>query len=418
MSNYVWKHLPYAIYLDTNALRSAGLNLDAPWINELLSITNEYGISVCISQLVLSEWCEHISGVLEGNRQQCVSSMALLRGYSVSLPDSGTVEIKLPAKPELVEMVAAMMKAAGFTMIPNWDAPLLRLLDEAVTKRPPFDQGGKGLCDAVILESYAEHAKEDVPPKSVGGRPLLLTCRECNNSSGHLLDAHIRSGQDLKEMAEGRREVPIRLTQFGQTISAVATFGPGHISIAGLPKQSDPRAHEALFAELDRVAASGSRDWDVKITTSTRHSPQREGVGWLRVAYLYASAALGYQWVMRPELERIRDQFRRPDERLVPATMKHTDTATGGDGISFVYSPRELRSVLVRLDRNLFFFPNFNEASSFYDRLEAQQQSPATLKIEGVHIDLPTKPLFLFDHDPKLMILTVPLDKRRNQGGG
>ena len=56
MTDYVWKHLPYAIYLDTNALRSAGSNLDAPWINELLSITNEYGISVCISELVLAEW--------------------------------------------------------------------------------------------------------------------------------------------------------------------------------------------------------------------------------------------------------------------------------------------------------------------------------------------------------------------------
>lgn len=87
MTDYVWKHLPYAIYLDTNALRSAGPNLDASWINELLSITNEYGISVCISELVLSEWCEHINGVLKGNRQKLLSSMALLRHYGISLPD-------------------------------------------------------------------------------------------------------------------------------------------------------------------------------------------------------------------------------------------------------------------------------------------------------------------------------------------
>ncbi|MBW1796480.1 MAG: hypothetical protein JRJ38_19030 [Deltaproteobacteria bacterium] len=60
MTEYVWKHLPYAIYLDTNVLRSAGPNLDAQWINELLSITNKYGMSLCISDLVLAEWCEHI----------------------------------------------------------------------------------------------------------------------------------------------------------------------------------------------------------------------------------------------------------------------------------------------------------------------------------------------------------------------
>ena len=43
MTDYVWKHLPYAIYLDTNVLRSAGHSLNKPWISELLSITNKYG---------------------------------------------------------------------------------------------------------------------------------------------------------------------------------------------------------------------------------------------------------------------------------------------------------------------------------------------------------------------------------------
>lgn len=161
MTDYVWKHIPYAIYLDTNALRSAGPNLDAPWINELLSITNEYGISVCISELVLAEWCEHIIEVLESNRQKLLSSIALLRHYGISVPDIKPSKISLPGKDQLVGRVSGMMKAAGFTVIPNWDAPLSRLLNEAVAKRPPFEHGGKGLCDAVILESYAEHAKEN-----------------------------------------------------------------------------------------------------------------------------------------------------------------------------------------------------------------------------------------------------------------
>jgi len=161
MTDYVWKHLPSAIYLDTNALRTAGPTLDASWINELLSITNEYGISVCISELALSEWCEHIMVVLEGKWQKMVSSITLLRHYGIPVPDIRLKEISLPLNSQLVSVVSGMMKAAGFTVITNWDAPLSRLLNEAVTKRPPFDQGGKGLCDAVILESYAEHAREN-----------------------------------------------------------------------------------------------------------------------------------------------------------------------------------------------------------------------------------------------------------------
>ena len=122
-------------------------NIDAQWINELLSITNEYGISVCISELVLAEWCEHIIGVLEINRQKLLTSIALLSHYGISVPDIKPSEVSLPEKAELVGMVTEMMKAAGFTVIPNWDAPLSRLLNEAVSKRPPFEQGGKGLGD-------------------------------------------------------------------------------------------------------------------------------------------------------------------------------------------------------------------------------------------------------------------------------
>jgi hypothetical protein len=171
MSEYVWKHLPYAIYLDTNALRAAGPNLDASWINELLSITNECGISICISELVLTEWCEHIIGVLEGNRQKLLSSAALLKRYGISVPDIAIDEIGLPARTRLAETVSGMMKAAGFSIVPNWNPPLSQLLAEAVAKRPPFDQGGKGLCDAVIMESYAEHAKAEFS----NGRVLVIS---------------------------------------------------------------------------------------------------------------------------------------------------------------------------------------------------------------------------------------------------
>lgn len=49
----------------------------------------------------------------------------------------------------------------GLTIIENWDAPLSVLLNEAVEKKPPFEDGGKGFCDAVILESYVKHAKDN-----------------------------------------------------------------------------------------------------------------------------------------------------------------------------------------------------------------------------------------------------------------
>ncbi len=161
MANHVWKHLPYAIYMDTNVLRSGGLLLNERWISELLSITNKYGISVCISELVLQEWCEHVFKVLSANRQKIFSSIKLLKEYRVQVTDIEQNEINLPEKNELFEILTQKIKNAGFDIIRNWDAPLSQVLKEAVEKIPPFEEGDKGLCDVVILESYAKHAKEN-----------------------------------------------------------------------------------------------------------------------------------------------------------------------------------------------------------------------------------------------------------------
>jgi hypothetical protein len=161
MTVYVWKRLPYAIYLDTDVLRRAGLKLDAPWINELLSITNKYGIGVWISELVLAEWCEYIATVLQKNRQKLLSSVNLLMDYGIPVPDMKPDEIILPEKDRLAEVVSNKLKTAGFDVIQNWDVPLSQLLTEAIARKPPFEEGGKGLSDAVILETYAEHAKKN-----------------------------------------------------------------------------------------------------------------------------------------------------------------------------------------------------------------------------------------------------------------
>jgi len=181
----VWKHLPYAIYLDTNVLREAGSRLERAWINELLSITTKYGINLCISELVLAEWCEYLGGVLKSNRDKLLTSLDLLKHYGISIPTIQTHEIKLPEKEKLAAMVKEKLTAIGITVIPNWTAPLEQLLDEAVTKRAPFEAGGKGLCDAVILESYVQHAKDNFKEPRV-----LMVSRDAavNRSSGRFED--------------------------------------------------------------------------------------------------------------------------------------------------------------------------------------------------------------------------------------
>ncbi|GAG04841.1 unnamed protein product, partial [marine sediment metagenome] len=141
--------------------RSAGPSLNKQWMSELLSLKNEYGISLCISELVVQEWCEHISEILKVNRQKLFSSISLLKDYKIQVPNIEPQEANLPEKHDLVEIVTHKLENSGFAIIKNWDGSLSQLLTEAIEKYPPFEQGGKGLCDAVILESYVKHAMEN-----------------------------------------------------------------------------------------------------------------------------------------------------------------------------------------------------------------------------------------------------------------
>lgn len=250
---------------------------------------------------------------------------------------------------------------------------------------------------------------EDVPPQSVGGKPLVLTCPNCNHWSGRLLDTHIRTGCDLHEFAEGKRDTRIKLIHSGDTITAKALLAQGQIQITGLPENSDPKAHRSLFEKLDKVASKGLKSWELSLEfiEFKRHNPWREAVGWLRVAYLYTFAALGYNFIMRPELNIIREQFQRPDDRIAPQAMQSIRSPSTDNGLSFLYSPPELRSIVVRLGVNLFFFPAFVESSklvdssTLYERIASYLSLGQKLTISGTHIDLPKRPQFAFDYLPR-----------------
>lgn len=161
MIQFEQKFLPKAIYLDTNILRAAHHNLSQPWMSELRSLTNEYGISLCVTELVFKEWCEYIiEEVLRINYQKLESAMMLLKEYKISLPDFDKSSFRFPDEVQLVNVIRERLCDAGFEIIKNCDIPLGKLLDEAVQKCPPFSIGDKGFRDAILLESYALHASE------------------------------------------------------------------------------------------------------------------------------------------------------------------------------------------------------------------------------------------------------------------
>src|ERR1700680_2136773 len=79
-----------------------------------------------------------------------------------------------------------------------------------------FDQATY-LCpiclDPLTIEALADKrlTAEHVPPESFGGRELLLTCKDCNNSAGTKLDADAKTKEDVRLAMAGTLEHPHRI---------------------------------------------------------------------------------------------------------------------------------------------------------------------------------------------------------------
>lgn len=250
---------------------------------------------------------------------------------------------------------------------------------------------------------------EDVPPKKAGGKPLVLTCKKCNNNLGSLLDAHYVSGLRLERVARGELPFEVKATSFGHTVTAMATVTPTEISLDMLRERSNKGEHDALFREFEQSAKTNSLDWSMDLAWSSRHSYQRESLAWMKSAYLYAFAMLGYRFALRPGLNCVRQQFAHPDDDLVPGT--HRRLSEGADDcLMFIHEPMSLRSIAVYLGRRAFFFPPMLGADDFFERFPSTRNDPG-LRIKGLRMELQRTPQFLFDHFPSTALLTAPPDE-------
>jgi hypothetical protein len=82
-------------------------------------------------------------------------------------------------------------------------------------------------------------SKEHVPPQSVGGHELLLTCTACNNTAGTKLDAAAKTKEDVRLAMTGGPDRPHRIKA---TIGGITVNGQllreGRLILAHHPQAS------------------------------------------------------------------------------------------------------------------------------------------------------------------------------------
>lgn len=172
-----------------------------------------------------------------------------------------------------------------------------------------IDALGDKISDSLTLE--------DVPPKSLGGSPIVITCRDCNSSCGYKLDTFL--------LNEFRNEEERH--DFNKTKRALLTFN--NIGVNATIKADDnvvdfdirtglnnPIKVKDFIYQLSNAGPKWSVRAEIKLIDFKR-KPEVIEVAALKSAYLLAFRQLGYKYILNTNLNCIREQILNPGENIL-----------------------------------------------------------------------------------------------------
>lgn len=245
---------------------------------------------------------------------------------------------------------------------------------------------------------------EHVPPKSLGGKGIILTCRECNNTAGHTVDAALSDRAELRRFASaffrhpesaggGGRAV---MHMGGQPVNVDIRQTGDVVTLRVLDDSNDPSALEGLRTFLKEQWSKGDGFGEAKITARPRYDERLARVGDLRCAFLACSAVFGYRFALSPVLASVRAQIRSPlDDHIPRWWLAITDSDDFDIGIA-----ESEGVVFVRHKDHHVVLPwppsGHDSYSRFMAALETQERVKATAKYLSwptffhAHIDLGT----------------------------
>lgn len=172
-------------------------------------------------------------------------------------------------------------------------------------------KGYKSLC----LDENDFLTLEDAPPKSLGGKANILTCKDCNNEAGTKIDFHLV--ERMKEL-ENKQLLPnskikvlvyIDEKPLNATLSIDENSG---MSIFYSKKNNNPNVLNPIMEETKK---------DKRINFSfpkTKVNSEKLEYSILKTAYLLFFQKTGYSLIFDKSYDIIREQIKNTEKRIYP----------------------------------------------------------------------------------------------------
>ena len=177
---------------------------------------------------------------------------------------------------------------------------------------------------------------EDAPPKSLGGKASVLTCRECNNTAGHHIDVHL-----TERMNELDHEAFLPGVIFSAQLKNDGKISGGKVSVSETGEITIRHDIKKNHPEkLKEYIAATVKDSPVEIIFETKTDPFRVQLALLKTGFLLTFVKFGYSFILNESYNRVRDQLRNPKHDIYPTDFWfQSDALANHYGVPFIIEP-------------------------------------------------------------------------------
>jgi hypothetical protein len=177
---------------------------------------------------------------------------------------------------------------------------------------------------------------EDVPPKSVGGKPMLLTCASCNNTAGYRYEHHLKLREETLEQAKGligqsSKSLGHFKQKFGDTEVNVDIERSGETFNIKISEKNDP----SVIAATHRFLCSFEEGSEFQLSTGKSYIPNLAALADQKTAFLIIGLKFGYTYFLNERTKLVRGQLKSGVDKGEEPLLKYiSDEPTLGNNIA------------------------------------------------------------------------------------
>jgi hypothetical protein len=237
-----------------------------------------------------------------------------------------------------------------------------------------------GMFGLEALES-GELTLEHAPPRSMGGRGIVLTCHRCNSGAGHTVDAAVAERErayafmDAVNGLQTEALTHSHLIVGGERVNITFGRDGGAGAITILPDQNDPAAVERVNEVLERLHRGEEAGLELKVKMRRGFHGGQALAGDLKAAYLLAFAVFGYRWAAHGSLAPVRRQIADPESEIIGRWWLDADRVPEPTvALAETRTDPPFQCLAIRLKRSVVVLPWF-DAGDLYERVATLEGS-------------------------------------------